>query len=503
MKILIVDDSSTIRSIVKRELEPSGYQIIEAANGKEALDKICGEPVDLITLDVDMPVMNGYEACQKFRSTEYRDQINQINGCEPPVIFLTAHDTLEDREKGFEAGAADFITKPFIPGELLNSVNRLLKPQTRYLGMCVLVVDDSSTVRFVLSDILKNEGLEVIEAANGKEAYDILQDRREEIDLIVTDIVMPVMNGEELCLKIRSDLNLKDVPIFFLTALPEKSYILRMFKAGATDHLPKPFLKEELLARLYVHLNNHAVNLELNAKVRELKKLNKFKSDFLAACSHDLRSPLNAIIGFSDLLMEGSDAPEDIQNGLNHIHTSAHLMLSLINNILNLSSLESQEDFEINPAFIVSLARSSFETMKHMAAPKEVAMFFISNLPENLSIPGNEIALARIFNNLLSNAVKFTPRGGRVQFVLDPAENRHVKISVIDSGIGIPEDKIRNIFRKYSSSSRSGTEGELGTGLGLPITKQLVEKLRGSISITSSPGNGTCIQITFPTISNP
>jgi signal transduction histidine kinase len=178
-------------------------------------------------------------------------------------------------------------------------------------------------------------------------------------------------------------------------------------------------------------------------------------------------------------------------------------MLSLINDILDLNSLESREDLEIHPVPIVSAARSSLETMRPMAAPKEIAVAFVANIPENLYVSGNEVALARIFNNLLSNAVKFTPRGEWIRLVLDPEENRQVRISVIDSGIGIPENKIPDVFRKYSRSSRSGTEGEHGTGLGLPITRQLVEKLRGDISISSAPGKGACVQILLPIAPNP
>ncbi|MCH8156358.1 MAG: response regulator, partial [Nitrospinae bacterium] len=150
MKILVVDDSSTFRAIARKELEEEGgYEIIEAEDGEIALETLMSTPVNLVTMDVEMPGLNGYEVCKKIRSEEYSSKIIGSANNPLPLIFITGNDSLEERAKGFEAGAADFITKPFLSGELLASVDRLLKPENKFKGLTALVADDSQVVRFI------------------------------------------------------------------------------------------------------------------------------------------------------------------------------------------------------------------------------------------------------------------------------------------------------------------------------------------------------------------
>ena len=159
------------------------------------------------------------------------------------------------------------------------------------------MVDDSGVTRHIVSEFLRREGLTVIQAEDGLQAFDILSQRYKEIDMVVTDLNMPRMDGRELTLKIRGELNLSDLPVLFLTASADQSELLEVFKAGATDHLVKPFAKEELLARITVHLERSLLSNKLRNMVSELTDLNRMKDNLIAVCSHDLRSPLNGILG--------------------------------------------------------------------------------------------------------------------------------------------------------------------------------------------------------------
>ncbi|MCP4108529.1 MAG: response regulator, partial [Desulfobacteraceae bacterium] len=143
-KILVVDDSSLIRKLIRSELETGGYLIEEAAHGFEALAKASEfPPPDLITLDVEMPKLGGFETCRKLREKHYSRFFTNIRDNMVPVIFVTSHDTMEDRKKGFELGAMDFITKPFKEGVITEAVNNILRPENRLMGLTALVVNDN------------------------------------------------------------------------------------------------------------------------------------------------------------------------------------------------------------------------------------------------------------------------------------------------------------------------------------------------------------------------
>lgn len=276
MRILVVDDSSMVRMTLREELEAGGYEVMEAANGLESLVKISGpNPPDLITLDVEMPRLNGWETCKRLRSPHYSRLLSHKKDKRLPVIFVTSLDNMEDRKKGFEVGAADFISKPFTGGELLEAVDRILKPVSLSEGMTALVVEDNALARKIVADTLVQEGLFVIEAEDGQKGFEIFCERADDIDVVITDLFMPHMNGDALSRKIRKELDRWDLPIICLTAMPDQSELLKVFKAGVSDYLVKPFAKEELLARITVHLERYRLSRQLKEKIEALKLSNE------------------------------------------------------------------------------------------------------------------------------------------------------------------------------------------------------------------------------------
>ncbi|MBU2512998.1 response regulator [bacterium] len=499
MKVLVVDDSSMMRMILRKELERSGFEVFEAKNGIEALEKASEIKPQLITIDVDMPQMNGFEAVQKIR-TELKLMIDGGDK-EIPIIFVTANDTLEGRKEGFKVGATDFIIKPFLRGEVAAAVNNLLHPDTTLQGMTVLVAEDSGLTRSILNNILQGEGINTILADNGQEALEILKNQEQDIDLVMTDLMMPEMNGDELCKRIRIELGNKSLPVIFLSAMSETSSILKIFKAGASDYIIKPFAKEELLSRIRVHLESRLLNKKLFEQVHELKRLNKLKDDILSITSHDLRSPLNGVLGFTDLLMQDKTLNDTHQEYLKHIKDSGGFLLSLINDILDLGRAQSeQHELEMNVISVSELIESSIITVRHMATPKKISIEIENRCDFNPCVMGDRNALIRIFNNLLANAIKFTHKDGVVKQIIELENEKTLKISVVDDGIGIPPDKIPFLFDKFSKASRPGTSGEKSTGLGLSITKELIERHKGSIHVISKEGEGSCFYLLLPLV---
>lgn len=173
-------------------------------------------------------------------------------------------------------------------------------------------------------------------------------------------------------------------------------------------------------------------------------------------------------------------------------------MLNLINDILDLGRVQSEaHELELKDVSVVEIIESSINTVKHMATPKGIKIDFDNKTGLDPKINADKNALIRIFNNLLSNAIKFTPSDGLVNQKIELVDG-HLEISVKDSGIGIPEDKIPFLFDKFSKASRVGTSGEKSTGLGLSITKELIERHNGKIVVESEENKGTCFKVILP-----
>jgi signal transduction histidine kinase len=352
-------------------------------------------------------------------------------------------------------------------------------------------------IRLVVGNALRDVGVEVIEAVDGLEGFSILCNRLSSIDLVITDIEMPVMSGTELCRRIRHEIGLVDLPIVFFTG-GDQALRVEAFQAGATDCLVKPFIKEEMISRLNVHIEKALLNSRLRHTVAELRKSLTCQRDMLATLSHDMRSPLSGIMGFADLLFMGRNrTPAELEN-IDLIKQSGQMLLSLVEDILSLSKQQAgRAELELQPLELGPLLSRSVGLFQSLAARKKQEIVFDQNTRE-ATIAGHTESLTRVFNNLISNALKFTAEGGNIAVSLDPAPPGKVAVVVADTGIGIAPQKIAHIFDRYSPSSQKGTAGEASTGLGMSIVREFVEAHHGEVSVTSQPGRGTQFRVTFP-----
>lgn len=498
-KILIVDDSKVMRTAVRRELGET-YEFREAATGDEALTIIrAGFIPELITLDVEMPGLDGMATCERLYSEEFAGVFLHNREGRAPVVFLTARDTPDLRRRGFELGAIDFLSKKFEPGALAALVVRILKPGESLRGVQALIVDDSRLIRQIVGNALREVGVTVLEADNGLEAYTLLCNRMSSIDLVITDIEMPVMKGTDLCRRIRREIGLTELPVVFLTCA-DQALRLEAFQAGATDCLIKPFLKEEMIARLTVHIEKALLTAQLRRAADELRTNLHRQREMLATLSHDMRSPLSGIIGFANLLLAGQGRiPSEVES-IELIEQSGQMLLSMVEDILSLSKQQSgQCDLALQPLALGPLLSRCVALFQGLAQRKRQEIILTNHATET-TISGHAESLTRVFNNLLSNAHKFTAEGGRIRITIEPAPPGKIAVVVVDSGIGIDREKIAHLFDRYSRSSRQGTAGEASAGLGMSIAREFVEAHRGEIGVTSVPGEGTQFRVTFPLI---
>ena len=330
MRVLIVDDSKVSRMAIRKELEAGGYETFEAVTGVDALEQIPILKPHLITMDVHMPGLNGFGTSARIWENGEKDPGHWPALEQLPIVFITTDDTVEGRIHGFQSGATDFLTKPFSKGSLLNLVNHLLNPDLVYEGLTALLVEESPVMRRITTGILSLLGMEVISTGNGAEAFEIIKEQRDRLHLVCADFYIPGMNGDELCVKTRTMLGLKDLPFIIMSSLEDEEAILNVYRSGATDFIPKPFVKEIFLARINLHLEKHLAGEEQRERLKAMERFSFYQEALSRFTSEEFNNPLAEILRCADQVRtNGADAGESVELAKN-IRDSSQQMMALV-----------------------------------------------------------------------------------------------------------------------------------------------------------------------------
>ena len=378
----------------------------------------------------------------------------------------------------------------------------------------ILVVDDTPVNLDILGGLLSPEyGVSV--ATNGEEALQIVLSD-EPPDLVLLDIMMPGINGYQLCSIMKADERIRQIPIIFVTAMSDIENEEEGLRLGAVDYLTKPFKPSIVLARVKTHLSLYNQTRLLQSLVSErtdelekardeAKLANRAKSTFLANMSHELRTPLNGIIGMTQLLLE-SNPTENQKEFLEDELESSSRMLILVNDLLELSNAEAGK---------VKLSPCRFETRKSLEQvlalyrnqANQKGLDFSSSVSPDVPFMLNaDISRIRqVLMNLLNNALRFTNSGSitvLVKVLGEPSPSQATPMSVCfsvkDTGVGIPWQKQESIFEPFSIGEDFMTKIHSGAGLGLSISKRLIELMDGRIWLESQEGSGTTVSFTIP-----
>ncbi len=375
-------------------------------------------------------------------------------------------------------------------------------PYTTSKGV-ILAVDDTPENLEILFNYLDQRGFTVLLVQNGENA--LKQAQTCHPDIILLDVMMPGVNGFDICRRLKANEMTCHIPVIFMSALSETVDKLQGFAVGGVDYITKPIHCEEVEARIKTHLMLRRLQQELQKKNmilveknEQLQAVNASKDRFFSIISHDLRTPFVTLIGLTQVLTEEFEAypKEDLKSLLVKVQKTSEIFYALLENLLTWSRCQTGV-IEMAPQ-MVNIREAILRNLRifdQTAREKQIAL--TTTLETPMLVYVDEKMLETIFRNLISNALKFTPYGGTV--TISGAQDGHTAtIAVTDTGIGIGETYLPKLFRIDDQYKRKGTADEQGTGLGLILCREFIEKNGGEIWVESKVNEGSTFKFTLP-----
>jgi two-component system phosphate regulon sensor histidine kinase PhoR len=484
IKVLVVDDEKVVRDGCHRVLTGKNYEVITAENGRQAMNTLAKKSVDIILLDLKMPVMSGEEVLEK-TYTQYPDI---------PVIIITGHGTIDTAVECMKKGAYDFITKPFQIDQFLLIINRAT--EKRKLEQKARQFQEENIRNLYDLNLEKSRLKTIINCmANGV----MVNNRNLEV-VLHNPALMRLLEISE---KIENPIPIKQI-------INDESLISTLRQIQSDEISQKEFISQEIKAGKNVLRaisapalgpDNEVVGtVTVLEDITAFKQLDEMKSDFVNMVAHELRSPLTAIRQQNSVVLEGLAGPlqekqeEFLSRGIKKIDT----LLELINDLLDIAKIEAGKHVQHQvPVDVGKIIEDTVALMETKA--KEQNITFTYSCQNMKPVHADPKSLEEIFSNLITNAINYSLDGGQV-FVTAQCLGEYMEIKVKDTGVGIPPEELPKIFDKFYRVKHPKTRQVMGTGLGLAIVKGIVEAHHGTIDVESVLDKETTFRILLPVI---
>jgi two-component system phosphate regulon sensor histidine kinase PhoR len=485
-RVLVVDDEKVVRDGCHRVLSGKGYEVATAENGQEALDLLAANSVDLILLDLKMPIMSGEEVLEITR-TDYKDI---------PVIIITGHGTVDTAVECMKKGAYDFITKPFQIDEFLLTVTRAAEKRKL------------------------EQKAKQFEEENIRKLYDLNLEKSRLKTIInrMANGVMVTNNNLEIVLHNPAFMRLLEIPkeienptpiteIMNAESLIETLKQIQSGKISESESISQEISTGKNVLRA---ISAPAIGPDKSIMgtvtvledITAFKQLDQMKSDFVNMVAHELRSPLVSIRQINSVLLEGLAGPlkEKQQDFVDRGIKKIDALLELINDLLDIAKIEAGQYVQRRlPTDISKIVEEIVSLMGPRA--EEQGITLTHSCRDLKPVQADPKNMEEIFNNLISNAINYSPEGGHVT-VTAQGLGEYMEIKVQDTGVGIPSEELPKIFDKFYRVKSPKTRQVIGTGLGLAIVKGIVEAHQGTIEVESIVDKGTTFRILLPVITD-
>ena len=521
-RILIIDDQKIPRVTTSKILAEAGHEVETAGSGPEGLKLAEEWSPDVIVLDVHMPEMDGFEVVKRLKADPKTEPV--------PVIFLTgtsSSDTLVAR--GLDLGAYDFLTKGCSREELLARVGAMARIKRSSDEMSAIARISETLIQSLdpddLTQLFLEQVREIFRADAAFISYSALGESRSSLTAVGVDESDPLLDTLPGFIVERLDGEKVDFTLLEMRHFegPIGAFVRRhdlRSAAGARlrnddrpatvlavfSQRPSGFRRDsdapllQLLAgQVNIALDNATLHTRTRKQAEELERSVDERSRFFASMSHELRTPINAVIGYTQLLQESAygGLEESQLKAVDRIERSAQHLLELINDVLDISKIEAGKmDVHPEETELGSLVRDTATSLQLQAERKGLALHI--DAPEEVRVETDPSRVRQIVLNLLANAVKFTEVGEiRVSVedtTAEAAGEDAVAVKVTDTGPGIDPDHLERIFEEFEQSGSAPG----GTGLGLPISRRLAKLLGGSLSVRSTPGEGSAFTLMLP-----
>lgn len=361
------------------------------------------------------------------------------------------------------------------------------EPAAGELAPVVLVIDDQQANVRMVGALLSRSGYRVLPALSGSEGLELA--RSSKPDVVLLDMKMPGMDGFEVLKQLREDTETKDLPIIFLTADNDRENLVRAFAAGAIDYITKPFVAEELLARVLTHV-------DLKKSRDALRSFAQEKQEMAELVAHDLRNYFANIIFAADLLRASAASGPSQQRLAESIRGSADSGMLFLQAFLEQQEHQAHGSL-IEPLPVRQILCEVVDLLSRSAAAKGIVLELIPH--DTVIVSGLRAGVAHVLQNLVSNAIKFSPRDGHVGITANK-NGKCGRIQVMDRGPGISEEDQAKLFQRFVRLSANPTEGESTHGLGLALAKQQARAMGGNLWYEQREGGGSVFTLELPLI---